>query len=113
MLPAGLVIGFFAWAGTAVALTLIRLLSPSRRLRSGTGPPAPENIDGDIPEGTSAFVATSLICSIAVGSLVAFVAERHGLLLVVGTYGLAGLLFGSAVRWAARTGWLPFPKDEY
>jgi hypothetical protein len=109
-LPAGLLIGFVAWAAVAAPAALRRFVRLAR-VRSGS----PDSIDGvsagTIPPGSFAFVPAALVTSTLPGMVVAATSTRLGVAWVLCLYAVVGLAYGVACWKLAQSGYLPFPRE--
>lgn len=103
-LPAGLIGGFWLWAGAALLVLLQRRLRGRHAVTNGTA-----NIA--VLPGASAFIPTTLVSCILAGAIVGVLSTAYSFIAVIGVYAITGLAYGVLCQRLAQAGYLPFPDE--
>lgn len=112
MLPAAFIAGFYTWLGVALVDALVRFLRSGRPRvapSAATGPPAHVSA---VPPGSMGFLFTSLLISLMVGIVLAFLSSRMASSMALAAVLLAGAGYGVLCWVLARLGYLPFPEGD-
>lgn len=112
MLPAAFIAGFYTWLGIALFDALIKFLRrgrPRAAPSAATGPPAHALA---VPPGSMGFLFTSLLISLMVGLVLAFLSTRMASSMALAAVVVAGAGYGVLCWMLARSGYLPFPEGD-
>jgi hypothetical protein len=112
MLPAAFIAGFYTWLGIALFDALVKFVRrgrPRAAPSAATGPPAPALA---VPPGSLGFLFTSLLISLMVGLVLAFLSTKMASSMALAAVVLAGTGYGMLCWILARSGYLPFPEGD-
>ncbi|HUP35758.1 MAG TPA: hypothetical protein VNC82_10005 [Candidatus Limnocylindria bacterium] len=109
LLPAALILGFYAWLGVAVLIAAPRLVAAL--VRGGPRRPPIESHQTVVPPGEWIFLPIASGLALPAGLVVGMLSPDRAVWAVGLLYWAIGTAYGASLWGLARHGYLPFPDS--